>query len=121
MSASAMTSQGVHQGPQMAGLDGPNRTIEGMPNAAAMWAGPESLPTKRAAELSNCLTSESGAPERIRNSRNAERSSVAAPMKTGARPEDWSCRAISRKFVAGQVLSGAAATGWRTAVGEGAA
>ena len=42
------TSPRVPQGPQMRGSEGPKMTTGGTPKAAAMWAGPESLPTKRA-------------------------------------------------------------------------
>src|SRR5690349_2024938 len=43
------TSLCVRQGAQTTGSDAPNITTTGTPNAAAMWAGPESLPTNSAA------------------------------------------------------------------------
>ncbi len=44
-------SEAVRHGPQMAGSDAPKMTTTGTPKAAAMWAGPESLPTKSEARL----------------------------------------------------------------------
>ena len=55
----ATTSPVVRHGPQMAGSLGPKMTTEGTPKAAAMWAGPESLPTKSAAAASSDFRSES--------------------------------------------------------------
>ena len=52
-----MIFEAVRQGPQMAGSEAPKMTTTGRPKAAAMWAGPESLPTKRAAAASRFLIS----------------------------------------------------------------
>ena len=56
------TSDAVRHGPQIAGSEAPKITTKGNPTAAAMWAGPESLPTKSDAEASSRRTSSSGAP-----------------------------------------------------------
>ncbi len=48
-SGATMTSDSVRQGDQMAGFELPKRTTVGRPKAAAMWAGPLSLPMKKAA------------------------------------------------------------------------
>src|SRR4051794_9624497 len=49
MGPSALTtSPEVPQGPQIAGSERPKMTTGGTPNAAAMCAGPESLPMKSA-------------------------------------------------------------------------
>ncbi len=42
----------VRQGPQIAGSEAAKITTTGRPKAAAMWAGPESLPMNREAEAS---------------------------------------------------------------------
>ena len=68
----------VRHGPQMAGSEAPKITTAGTPKAAAMWAGPESLPTNSAAPASSDLISASGAPARVRNARKGERSSAGA-------------------------------------------
>src|SRR5206468_1537822 len=47
----------VRHGPQIAGSEAPKITTTGRPKAAAMWAGPESLPMKRAAWPSTFLIS----------------------------------------------------------------
>ena len=41
------TSDACATGAQMAGSEAPKMTTTGSPKAAAMWAGPESLPTNR--------------------------------------------------------------------------
>src|SRR5438552_8156057 len=55
-------SEGVRHGPQMRGSEEPKSTTTGMPNAAAMWAGPESLPRNTEAPAMSDLISTSGAP-----------------------------------------------------------
>src|ERR1035437_3036885 len=115
--SAATTSPVVRHGPHMAGSLRPKMTMEGTPKAAAMWAGPESLPTKSAAEASRDLISESEA-WRVRYWRNGTRSSSAAPMKTGERPAWARYAAMARKCVGAQVFSRVAATAWMTAVPE---
>jgi hypothetical protein len=56
------TTDSVRQGCQMAGSDAPKIATTGRPKAAAIWAGPESLPRNSDAPLSNDLISPSGAP-----------------------------------------------------------
>src|ERR1044072_2931566 len=106
---------GVRHGPQITGSEAPKITTTGRPKAAAMWAGPESLPTKSAACASRFLTSESGAPEMVRYGWKAARSSPGPPINTGVRPDCWRASATARNLSAHQVFSGVAATAWITA------
>src|SRR5579864_3588492 len=69
------TSLCVRQGAQTTGSDAPKITTTGTPNAAAIWAGPESLPTNSAAPAIRDLILASGAPGKVRHFRNSERSS----------------------------------------------
>ena len=62
----------VRHGAQITGSDEPNITTTGTPNAAAMCAGPESLPTKSVAPRSNDFISWSGAPATVRYWRKGE-------------------------------------------------
>src|SRR5437016_8834123 len=100
----------------MAGSLDPKMTMVGRPKAAAMWAGPESLPMKREADARSDLISARGASEIVRYARKGERSSVGLPMKTGSMPEAARKFATARKFGAGQVFSAVAATGWMMAL-----
>src|SRR5262249_37158145 len=88
MSPGPRTSHGVRQGPQIAGSDEPNNTTVGTPNAAAMWAGPESLPMKSETVLMSCLISRNGAPPRLRKSPNRR---SRPSMKTGSKPDSRKC------------------------------
>ena len=103
------TSDGVRHGPQMAGSEAPKTTTDGTPNAAAMCAGPESLPTKTVADANRHLSSSSGAPESVGKSWKGERSSPRAPMKTTSVGEACKWRATSRKPSACQDFAAAAA------------
>src|SRR5579859_31101 len=112
----ASTSACVRHGAQIAGSDAPKITTTGIPNAAAMWAGPESFPRNNAAPAMSDWISASGAPATVRQRSNALRSSPAPPMNTGVSSSVFSkCTATSRNLSAGQVLSAAAARGWITA------
>ena len=64
------TSPAVRHGPQICGSLGPKITTEGSPKAAAMWAGPESLPTNNNAEASRAFKSE--AERALRGGKAAE-------------------------------------------------
>src|SRR5215510_5043263 len=59
-------SEQVFQGRHTSMFEGPKSTITGSPNAAAMCAGPESLPRNRVALASRSLISGSGAPASVR-------------------------------------------------------
>ena len=84
----AATISEVRHGPQIAGSDDPKITTTGMPKAAAMCAGPESLPTNSADPPSSSLTSFSGAPE-ISDTRETEPDHPPPPpMKTGSIPDE---------------------------------
>ena len=56
----------VRHGAQITGSDDPNITTAGTPNAAAIWAGPESFPTKSIARERSDFTSDSGDPATVR-------------------------------------------------------
>src|SRR5688572_3430876 len=77
------TSDWVLHGAQVTESDARKITTTGNPNAAAMWAGPESFPTNSEAWLNSCLISASGVPEKVRYAANGERSSPGPPMNTG--------------------------------------
>src|SRR5689334_24455147 len=77
------TSAGVRHGAQITGSDAPKITTAGTPNAAAMWAGPESFPMNNDAPAMRDLISASGAPATVRQRANAPRSSPGPPMHTG--------------------------------------
>src|SRR2546425_498625 len=64
-SALLRTSEQVLHGRHTSTFEEPKITTTGMPNAAAMCAGPESLPKKRAAFASRFLISASGAPASV--------------------------------------------------------
>src|ERR1017187_8442402 len=112
--SAATTSPMVRHGPHMAGSLGPKMTTEGTPKAAAMWAGPESLPTNSAAGASSDLMSESEVC-RVGYARKGARLSPAAPMNTGERPDCARWPAMARKLSGAQVFSAVAATAWMTA------
>src|SRR5690348_17418880 len=66
--SSDLVSAGVFQGRQTSTFDGPNSATTGIPNAAAMWAGPESLPRNSEAPAIRFFISASGAPASVRRS-----------------------------------------------------
>ena len=77
---------------QMAGSEAPKITTTGRPKAAAMWAGPESLPIKsdaRGEQGFDFAERRAGYACGIRGRRR--RSSAAAPMKTGSSPSVARC------------------------------
>src|ERR1700722_5904862 len=101
----ATTSAAVRQGPQMAGSEPPKMTTTGSPNAAAMCAGPESLPINKDAELSSDLICSRGAPATVRKARiNGSNSPPSAPMNTGSAPVACKCSATAKKPSARQVF-----------------
>src|SRR5689334_562126 len=110
------TTDSAFQGRQISGSEAPNRTNSGIPKAAAMWAGPLSLPANSDALASRDLICSRFAPVMQRYSENSARLSLGPAMKTGSSPNSrsrWAAR--ERKLVAGQVFAAADATGWRTA------
>src|SRR5579862_2392122 len=80
-----ITADCVLHGPQMAGSDVPKITTTGRPTAAAMCAGPESLPRNNDAPRMSALISLRDAPTTVRKSRKADRFSPGPAMKTGLR------------------------------------
>src|SRR3954452_17115414 len=105
------TCDGTCQGAQTTGFDGPNNTTTGIPNAAAIWAGPLSFPAKIVAADRRFLTSCRCAPATVRKSEKADASSEGPARKTGSTPIFFRCSATATKEAAGHVLPGADANG----------
>src|SRR5579871_1611347 len=106
------TIDSVCHGCQTSASDEPKNTITGSPKAAAMCAGPLSLPANREAPASKDFISSSDAPSKQVYRLNACKLSPGPEMKMGSRPSEcfrWSAKA--RKFECGQILSGADAIG----------
>ena len=80
------TCDSVRQGAHVTGSEGPNSTTTGTPNAAAMCAGPLSLPMNKARPPSGSLTRASGRFARPEICRKASRSSAGPARKTGSSP-----------------------------------
>src|SRR5216684_1269503 len=107
-----ITAEAVCQGPQMAGFEAAKSTTTGRPNAADMWAGPLSFPTKSAAPANRDFTSSSVAPQTHLYRSNATKLSPGPAIKIGSSPRLRSiCSATARKLEDPQVLSRADAMG----------
>src|SRR5258708_2411190 len=105
-------SDGVRHGPQMRESELPNTTAAGTPKAAAICAGPESLPTNSDAPEVTDISSLKGGLAKVRHARNGARSSPAPPTKMGCKSKERSrACATSQNRSAGQVFRGSDANG----------
>src|SRR5215469_6298880 len=105
------TSAGDRHGPQISASEAPNSTTAGTPKAAAICAGPESLPTNKDADAKSDLIAESGVPCTVRNSRNGVKSSAAPPITTTLHPEAANLRATSTNRSGGHAFPALVANG----------